>query len=164
MIRWPGRVPVGVSNEIVHAVDIFTTLSVLGGARIPTDRPIDGVDQLEFFTGKRQKSNRESFPVYIDEDLFAVKWRNWKYHLMWLDDAAEKPRALKDPYLFNVLGDPKEETPRTGAEDGWVIDPIKEVISGMQSSLREYPAIPEGAPDSYVPQHVVKAAVQRRAN
>jgi len=163
MIRWPGRVPVGVSNEIVHAVDIFTTLSGLGGAQIPTDRPIDGVNQLEFFTGRQQRSNRESFPVYIDEDLYAVKWRNWKYHLMWLDDAAEKARELKDPYLFNVLGDPKEETPRVGAEDGWVIDPIKKVITEMQSSLREYPAIPEGAPDSYVPQHVVKAPVQRRA-
>ena len=30
------------------------------GAQVPTDRPIDGVDQGAFFTGKQEKSNRES--------------------------------------------------------------------------------------------------------
>jgi arylsulfatase A-like enzyme len=40
----PGR----VSNEIVHIVDLFTTLAHVGGAEIPQDRPIDGVDQMDF--------------------------------------------------------------------------------------------------------------------
>src|SRR5262249_2892535 len=49
IIRWPGRIPVGISNDIVHAVDMFTTLAKVGGAEIPKDRPIDGLDQMDFF-------------------------------------------------------------------------------------------------------------------
>src|ERR1022692_1272375 len=50
IIRWPGKVPAGrVNNEIVHIVDCYTTLARVGGAEVPKDRPIDGVDQLDFF-------------------------------------------------------------------------------------------------------------------
>ena len=50
LIRWPGKIPAGgVSNEIVHAVDMFTTFAKIGGAEIPIDRAIDGVDQTNFF-------------------------------------------------------------------------------------------------------------------
>jgi len=62
IIRWPGKVPAGrVSNEIVHIVDLFTTLAHVGGAEIPKIRPIDGVDQTDFSlaTGKL---DREDFP------------------------------------------------------------------------------------------------------
>ena len=53
IIRWPSMVSAGrVNNEIVHIVDIFTTLAHVGGAEVPKDRPIDGVDQLDFFLGK----------------------------------------------------------------------------------------------------------------
>jgi len=41
IIRWPGKVPAGaVNNEIVHIVDMYTTLAHVGGAEIPKDRPI----------------------------------------------------------------------------------------------------------------------------
>jgi hypothetical protein len=33
-----------VSNELVHQVDLFTTLVRAGGGEVPTDRIIDGVD------------------------------------------------------------------------------------------------------------------------
>src|SRR5438270_3363518 len=59
-IRWPGKIPAGrVSNEIVHIVDLFTTLAHVGGAEIPKDRPIDGVDQMDFFQGKHERSKRD---------------------------------------------------------------------------------------------------------
>jgi arylsulfatase len=48
-----------VSDEIVHAVDLFPTLANLAGASVPSDRPIDGVDQSGFFLGKTEKSARE---------------------------------------------------------------------------------------------------------
>src|SRR6476469_8808244 len=49
IVRWPGQVPAcRVSNEIVHEADTFTTFAKLAGARVPADRPIDGVDQTDF--------------------------------------------------------------------------------------------------------------------
>ncbi len=70
IVRWPGKIPAGrVSNEIVHIVDMFPTLARVGGAEVPKDRPIDGVDQLDFFLGKQEKSNRDGFPVYVADRL-----------------------------------------------------------------------------------------------
>ena len=63
IIRWPGKVPAGrVNNEIVHIVDLFTTLARVGGAEVPKDRPIDGVDQLDFFLGKQETLQPRRIP------------------------------------------------------------------------------------------------------
>jgi arylsulfatase A-like enzyme len=81
MIRWPGKVPAGrVSDEIVHAVDLFPTLASLTGAAVPKDRPIDGVDQSDFFAGKTEKSAREGILIWCADRLQAVKWKNFKVH------------------------------------------------------------------------------------
>ena len=36
-------------------------------SRIPTDRPIDGIDQSDFVTGKQEKSNREHVVTYVGD-------------------------------------------------------------------------------------------------
>ena len=52
IIRWPGQVPAGqVSNELVHEVDLFTTLVLAGGGTVPADRQIDGMDMRGFLLG-----------------------------------------------------------------------------------------------------------------
>jgi hypothetical protein len=58
-----------VSNEIVHEVDTYTRFARIAGAQIPQDRPIDGVDQMDFFLGKSDNSNREGFPVFVADRL-----------------------------------------------------------------------------------------------
>jgi arylsulfatase A-like enzyme len=59
IVLWPGRIPAGrVNNEIVHEVDTFTTRAKIGGASVPQDRAIDGVDHTDFLLGKSDKSNR----------------------------------------------------------------------------------------------------------
>jgi len=150
IIRWPNKIQVGVSNEVVHAVDMYATLAKLGGGEIPKDRPIDGVDQMPFFRGEQAKSAREGFLVYIYGDLYAVKWRNWKYHLIWLDDMAKTPAQLPVPYLFNLLSDPKEET-NVMTDNSWVQVPISRMIRDFQLSLNQYPPIPPATPDPYTP-------------
>jgi arylsulfatase A-like enzyme len=98
IIRWPGKVPAGqVNNEIVHIVDLFTTLAHVGGAEVPKDRPIDGVDQLNFFLGKQENSSREGFPAYVADRLTAVKWRNWKMHLIEQVNMYDVPQTLALP-------------------------------------------------------------------
>ena len=52
LMRWPGHIPPGsVSNEIIHEMDLFPTLARIAGGKVPDDRIIDGVDQLDFLTG-----------------------------------------------------------------------------------------------------------------
>jgi arylsulfatase A-like enzyme len=78
-MRWPGHIPTAsVSNEIIHEMDLFPTLARIAGGKVPNDRIVDGVDQLDFLTGKQQHSNRESVIIYVGDDIFGVKWRDWK--------------------------------------------------------------------------------------
>jgi arylsulfatase A-like enzyme len=119
IIRWPGKVPAGrVSNEIVHIVDMYPTLAHIGGAEVPKDRPIDGVDQLDFFLGKQENSNRKGFPAYVADRLSAVKWRNWKMHLIWQENMYDPPQRLPVPKLVNLLTNLKEERD-VGAKNSW---------------------------------------------
>jgi arylsulfatase len=69
-----------VSDEIVHAMDLFPTLAGIAGGKVPSDRAIDGIDMSGFFLGKTQQSGREGFIVYMGNDVFGVKWRDWKLH------------------------------------------------------------------------------------
>ncbi|CAH2405842.1 hypothetical protein MES4922_400007 [Mesorhizobium ventifaucium] len=54
MIKWPGRIAPRVSNEMVSVHDFLPTLSSIIGAKLPTDRPIDGVDQSACFTSSQR--------------------------------------------------------------------------------------------------------------
>ena len=59
MILYPNRIEaVRVSDEQVGDIDMYTTIASFAGADhlIPTDRPIDGVNQESFFFGKQKKS------------------------------------------------------------------------------------------------------------
>jgi arylsulfatase len=158
IVRWTGTIKPAVSDGIVHAVDLFTTLAHLGGAKIPTDRPIDGVDQFAFFTGESSKSAREGFPIYIEGELYGAKWRDWKYHIIWQPDPAKPVERPARPYVFNVTIDPKEESPRGFAgdprqfEDDWAKEPMLKILSDMKTSLISNPPFPFDAPVDYVPK------------
>ena len=151
IIRWPAKVPAGrVSNEIVHIVDMYPTLARVGGADVPKDRPIDGVDQLDFFLGKQENSNRDGFPAYVANRLQAVKWRNWKAHFIWQVNMYDPPQTLPLPKVINLLTDLKEERD-VGAYNSWVADPVVKIVGEFEESLKKYPPIKVGTPDPYVP-------------
>jgi arylsulfatase len=151
IIRWPGKVPAGsVNNEIVHIVDMYTTLAHVGGAEIPKDRAIDGVDQLDFFLGKQATSNREGFPAYVADRLTAVKWHNWKMQLIKQDSMYDVPEKLPLPRIINLLTDLKEERD-VAALNTWVAIPMVKIIGEFQASLQKYPPIKSGTPDPYTP-------------
>jgi arylsulfatase A-like enzyme len=155
LIRWPGKIQAGrVSNEIVHILDLFTTLAHIGGAEIPKDRPVDGVDQREFFLGKQEKSNREGFIAYVSDRLHAVKWRNWKMHLYWQVNMFDPPLKLPLPKLINLLTDLKEEhDDYLIIHYNWVAHPMTKLLNELEDSLKKYPPIPMGTPDPYHPPH-----------
>jgi arylsulfatase len=150
LIRWPGMIDAGrVSNEIVHGVDMFATLARFGGAEVPTDRPIDSLDQSEFILGKTDKSAREAFPIWCADRLQAVKWRNWKLHFIRQDTMFDPPVKNPVPTIHNLYTDPREEKPTV---DTWVVGPVLEVVGAFEESVKQHPLIPMGTPDPYQPQ------------
>ncbi len=161
IIRWPNRVPAGrVSNEMVHEVDTYTSLAKIAGAQIPQDRPIDGVDQSDFFLGKSEKSNREGFPVYVSDRLEAFKWKNWK--LVFYEEQRDwwsPPIKLGTVKVFDLITDPKEEYPQISNQNTWVTIPIVKMLVAFEQSLKTYPPIAPGTPDPYMPQ--AKAMTQK---
>ncbi|RTD97958.1 arylsulfatase [Variovorax atrisoli] len=145
--RWPGRIEPGrVSNEIVHVTDVFATLAKVAGAEIPSDRPIDGVDQLPFLRGEQTKSAREGFPFFIKNELRALKWRDWKLHFYWEPEVNEGKGKLESPYLFNIIRDPKEETDVL-VFNTWVMGPMLRMLKAFNDSCLQFPNTPPGAAD-----------------
>lgn len=137
LIRYPEKIPVRqVSNEIVHLIDIFPTLANLSGGEVPKDRVLDGVDQTDFLTGKTAKSARESVIIYIGNELFGVKWRNWKMLLKEIDEDSYAIQTMAYPSIYNLLVDPKEEEPeKFYLDDTWVDTPLWRVVEEHTASI-----------------------------
>ena len=150
MIRWPGRIPAGrVSNEIVHGTDVFTTIAHATGARVPSDRAIDGVNQLAFFEGKQEKSNRDHFIYFAPgNQVRAVKWGDWKLHYTWQDEPGTPVQQTMK--LFNLRSDPKEETDIKDFNP-WVVSAIDRIVKDFWKTVDADPLIPVGTPDPYTP-------------
>ena len=150
-VRWPGKIDAGrVSDEIVHAMDLFPTLAQLAGGDVPADRVIDGMDMSEFFLGEKEASGRDGFIVYMGNDVFGVKWRDWKLHFKEQTGWNGVLREYTMPRLYNLMDDPQERDnvlfPHT-----WVPKAALPQLEEHVASLREYPPVPTGASDPYEP-------------
>jgi arylsulfatase len=94
--------------------------------------------------GKSEKSARESVIIYIGNELFGVKWRNWKLLLKEIDRESYAIREMAYPTIYNLLVDPKEEVPELNyLNDTWVDFPLYQVLEDHEASIAADP----GAPD-----------------
>jgi arylsulfatase len=151
VIRWPGRVSAGrMSDEIVHGVDLFPTLANIAGAAVPNDRPIDGVDQSNFFLGRTEKSGREGILIWCADRLQAVKWRNFKVHFYKQETMISPAMKLGIPLLFNLYTNPREDEEKI-AHDSWIIGPVLKMVAEFETSVKKHPLIAMGSPDPYTP-------------
>jgi arylsulfatase A-like enzyme len=139
LIRYPGKIPAQqVSNDIVHLIDLFPTLANFVGGEVPQDRVLDGVDQSAFLMAKSSKSARESVIIYIGNELFGVKWRNWKMLLREIDEDSYAVQKMAYPSIYNLIIDPKEEEPeKFYLDDTWVDTPLWQVVEEHQASIEE---------------------------
>jgi arylsulfatase len=149
IVRWPGRTPVGVTDEIVAAVDWLPTLASLVGEskRVPTDRPIDGVDSSDLLLGRSQKSNRDYFIFYgSDGELMSAKWRNYKVVFRYAEkwDGPFIKRQL--PMTFDLINDPHEDRNLSDArmDNGWMMKPVMDRIIALHRSMAQYPNVKTG--------------------
>lgn len=153
IVRWPGRIPASrVSNEIVHEMDLFPTLARVAGGKVPADRAIDGVDQLDFFTGKQEKSNREGLVVYVGDQIYGVKWQNWKMMSKEVEKGTDPVKDFGVPRFYNLYLDPKEEHALSyQTKYMWVRFPCGKILTDHLASLKKEPPVPPGTPDPYQP-------------
>jgi len=154
LVRWPEHVPAGtVSNEIVHEMDLFATFASWADGEVPADRVIDSIDVSEFLTGARDNSGRESVVVYVGNDIFGAKWRNWKMMTKELGTGFGIPvTEFPVPAFYNLHLDPREEHPVLNAPPNfWIRYPIGQVLVDHAVSLQQEPPIRPGTPDPYTP-------------
>ena len=151
VIRWPEKIKAGTSSdEIVHAMDIFPTIAKLAGGETPKDRIIDGIDMSDFFLGKKEKSGRDGFVVYMGNDIFGVKWKNWKLHFKEQTAWNSSMVSFTMPRVYNLYTDPQEKNnvlfPHT-----WVPRLALEQLTEHITSLKQSPPIKAGQLDPYKP-------------
>ena len=150
MIRWPGRIAKGqVTDEIIADLDMYPTIANLIGEenRIPTDRPIDGMNQADFLHGKQKKSSRDYVVTYVGDTVFAVKWRNIKVHFATAEGTHAVVQKYTFPQVFDISEDPKESFELWGNEGyahAWVMSPVSKILAGLASSMQEFPNIRPG--------------------
>jgi arylsulfatase len=150
MIRYPDKIKAGrVSDEIVGDIDMYTTIASFAGADklIPTDRPIDGVNQKDFILGKQEKSNREHFIVFVGDDLFAIKWRNMKMHFAAAESTHSVIQKFTFPQVYDIKNDPKEAYElwgNKGYAQAWMMEPIMKKINTLYKSMAAYRNIKPG--------------------
>ena len=158
---WKNRIPAATrSDGIVHLVDIFSTVLDAAGVKAPQDRLIDGKSMLPFFSGETDKSPREFFPVYVGDDLYALKWRNWKVHFI-LQETKYAPKQVFStaPRVVNLLQDPREKRQVAEPYNSWVQYPSARNLVRFEMSQRLQGHIPVGAPDNFIPEPI-KAMAQ----
>jgi len=150
MVRWPGHIPAGkVSDEIFADLDWYPTIANLVGEqkRVPTDRPIDGIDQEDFLLGKHEKSSREFVVTYVGDKVFAVKWRNMKIHFAATEGTHSVVQTYTFPQVFDIKEDVKESYELWGNEGyihAWVMGPVTKILTDLAVSMHEYPNIKPG--------------------
>lgn len=153
IIRWPGKVPAGrSSNQIVSMLDIFPTLARIAGGSVPTDRPMDGVDQLDFLTGRQETSSREHVLLFLGQKLMAVKWRTYKVHLDGLDQVDGAMEDWSFPRAFNLAADPKERW-NIIWQNTWLGAKLAPYIAAYEASVKKYPNLRAGQPDDQPPRY-----------
>ncbi len=115
IMRWPGRLREGsVITEMAGFIDLYPTLAALGGAILPGDRVIDGVDIWPVIASGAA-TPREHF--FYSRAAGAVRDRQWK---------------LVNGELYDLLADIGETTNQATAHP--------EIVSALQQTYDTFQA------------------------
>jgi len=107
ILTWPGVIPVGKEcNELTTGMDLFTTMAVVAGAEIPTDRPIDGKNILPLMKGEKnvKSPHKAVFGFRPRGGIESVRYQHWKL-IMPKTDRQEKNSPVELYNLQNDLGE-----------------------------------------------------------
>lgn len=96
ILTWPGIIPAGKEcNELTTGMDLFTTMALVAGADIPTDRPIDGKNILPLMKGeKKAKSPHKAvFGFRPRGGIESIRYQHWKLIMPKTDRFGKKTSA-----------------------------------------------------------------------
>jgi arylsulfatase A-like enzyme len=150
MVRWPGTVPAGVvTDEMLSCHDWYQTFAALAGAsdKVPTDRPMDGVDASKFLLGQSDATGRETLLHFgPDGEVMSSKWRNIKAVFRYssnIDQPIVKPQF---PMMFDLGSDPSESVNLFAAKLDmlWMLGIAVAPVVEYEKSIAQYPNIKTG--------------------
>jgi arylsulfatase len=185
VIRWPGHIKPGtVLNDMFASYDWMPTLVEIAGGAKGNDlntqimdgkypgivkTKLAGVNQLDYLTGKSEKSARDTFFYYGGPVPSAVRYKNWKIYFAMASEAATGgllgvhtfhwplvDNIRRDPFETSVGFEPKTLLGQGGALGGpvtayiydWNIIPIGQALWLKElESYGPYPALQ--SPASY---------------
>ena len=145
MVRWPGKIRERwQATDMIHVMDMYTTLGKIGGGNIPSDRPIDGVDQTNWLLGKQEHSARDSRLVFFNGNFVGIRWRQFKFLTIEYEKQSSLARpaytGVSLPQLYNLKSDPKEEYNIMGESGASNVGAyILKMGVAAQASFKEFP-------------------------
>lgn len=157
LLRWPEVIKAGqVLNGIQAHMDMFTTFAAAAGVKDVAEKIkkeknqyIDGVDNLDYWTGKSKESARTDFIYYRESKLMAIRVGPWKVHFATSENYYDLPKT-RNPVFFNIRSDPFESY---DSEDSyghmaqrvsWLFQPISEIIQKHVATIKQYPPVQGG--------------------
>jgi arylsulfatase len=150
MVRCPGTVRTGiVTEQMLSAHDWYKTFAALAGAsdKVPTDRPMDGVDASKFLLGESKESGRETLLFFgPDGLLMSSKWRQVKVVFRYCEGVSEPILEPQFPMCFDLGSDPGERYNlfSTKLDAGWMFGVAFRAIVEYEKSIARYPNIKPG--------------------
>jgi arylsulfatase A-like enzyme len=151
IVNWPGKVPGGVvTDEMLSVHDWYKTFAAIAAAsdKVPTDRPLDGVDASQFLLGKSKTTGRETYMfVGPDGEPWAAKAKSLKAIFKYsegMGDPIVKPQL---PMFFDLESDPHEDFNllEDKLDMGWMFGIALSIVEKYEKSIAEYPNIKPGA-------------------
>jgi arylsulfatase A-like enzyme len=151
--RWPEHIaPGSVSDDIMHVTDWMPTFAHAAGTAEPSDRQIDGVNQLPWLMGEEECSRRDGYVYWMGPEMYGAKWQNFKLVLIAQKYSTDAVAKLSAPRITNLVTDPKErESLDLPYMHSWTVSHFNRLIGGFRASVEREPLVPLGAPLEFVP-------------
>jgi arylsulfatase A-like enzyme len=153
IIRWPGYIKPGSTSYAMFSImDFLPTFARIAGGKLPSDRPIDGVDQTDVLLGKSQVGHRTSLLSFIGPDLVAARWKQWRIYFTDIHPTGVGPQHQPGlvsanvpmagyPKIFNIEMDPHEDLD-VGGLYTWAIAPALKTVEQYEETLKKFPNPP----------------------